>query len=94
MNTMNYPLEIWYLIDKVIKVLERQQGLLSKEIIVPKVATGVSCVTIKIWTHSKGLNMFEVHYPEKILRRSVAFEKFCERHNLDLSLFDDCVYIK
>lgn len=41
---------------------------------------------------NKGLRIYEVRYPERIIRNNVTFERFCKLSNIRQIHFDECVF--
>lgn len=43
-------------------------------------------------TTNSGLRIYQIHYPEKIIRNNITFETSCKIYKLEQTIFDECAY--
>lgn len=82
--------EKWYDAVCVFRILKEKDIIKhNQEIGNPKI--NERRLNIKLETIT-GVTCFQIFMPDKIIRRSIAFERFCRMHNIRLSTFDECSY--
>jgi len=83
----------YYNINCVINILNNTQNLLSKNIQPVKSKIGQTICHLEISTFS-GFYPFDIIMPDGLLLKNISFEWFCKRNNIDIKVFDSCLFNK
>ena len=84
MNSIIYNAECFF-------NLINSKDILESKVILPPAKIGETKKTIELSTHHNGLAFFDIIYPEKYIRFTVAVEMFLKKYGIDKSLLDICL---